>query len=86
MGGLAWQDEVKCAEGQAGEQLLQKVLDRFLVDLKASLGNGTLQCAEDTLAATAVLERRQRLRSELESQKAILTARLHRFEKVGTRP
>lgn len=75
---------MRSSEGQPGAALLQKVLDRFLVDIRASLGNGTLQCAEEALAATAVLERQQKLRSELETQNAILTARLQRFQKVGT--
>lgn len=77
---------MRSAEGQPWAELLQKVLDRFLVDIRASLGNGTLQCAEEAVAATGVLERQQRLRSELETQNAILTARLHRFQKVGSSP
>ncbi|CAL8463135.1 g2669 [Coccomyxa elongata] len=75
------EDEMRSAEGQPGAELLQKALDRFLVDIRASLGNGTLQCTEETLAATAVLERQQKLRSELETQNAILSARLQRFQK-----
>ena len=76
------QDEVRSAEGQPGAELLQKALGTFLDDIRASLGNGTLQCSEQAAAASAGLERQQKLRAELETQKAVLTARLERFLEV----
>ncbi|KAK9907265.1 hypothetical protein WJX75_000230 [Coccomyxa subellipsoidea] len=73
------EDEVRSAEGQPGAELLQKALGTFLDDIRASLGNGTLQCSEQAVTASAGLERQQKLRAELETQKAVLTARLERF-------
>ena len=80
------QDEVRSAEGQPGAELLQKALGTFLDDIRASLGNGTLQCSEQAVTASAGLERQQKLRAELETQKAVLTARLERFLEVHKSP
>ncbi len=76
------QDEIRSAEGQPGVELLQKALATFMDDIRVSLGNGTLQCGDDASAAAAGIERQQKLRAELETQKTILTARLERFQKV----
>jgi hypothetical protein len=55
------------------------MLDRFMADVRASLGNGTLQCRESASRAAAAAQSRERLRSELEAEKALLAARLDRF-------
>lgn len=81
---VAVQEELMSAEGEPNAQLLEKVLARFLGDVRASLGNGTLQCAEGAPAAAAAAERQRRLRAELEAQKAVLSVRLDRFLEVRT--
>ncbi|EIE18278.1 hypothetical protein COCSUDRAFT_60470 [Coccomyxa subellipsoidea C-169] len=75
------QDEIRRAKGQPGVELLQKALATFMDDIRVSLGNGTLQCGDDASAAAAGIERQQKLRAELETQKTVLTARLERFQK-----
>ena len=80
------QDEVRSAEGQPGAELLQKALGMFLEDIRASLGNGTLQCAENASALSAGLEHQNKIHAELETQKAVLTARLERFLEVHQTP
>lgn len=75
------QDEAAAAEGAPGGAALQQLLGSFLEDVRASLGDGSLQPGgEDAGAAAAAQE--ARLLAELAAQRDTLAVRLVRFKQV----
>ena len=63
-----------------GAPALEKLLGSFLDDVRAALGDGTLQAGEDAAAMTDAQE--ARLLAELAAKRDSLAARLARFKQV----
>ena len=76
------QDAVAAAVGQPGVQQLQAMLEEFLVDVEASLANGTLQAVEACPAGNLDMQEQQALLAHLRLERDVLLSRLERFEQV----
>ena len=76
------QDAVTTADGQPGVQQLQAMLEEFLVDVEASLANGTLQALEAGPAGSLEMQEQQALLAHLRLERDVLLSRLVRFEQV----
>ena len=66
-------------EGAPGAPALEKLLGSFLDDVRAALGDGTLQAGEDAAMTDA---QEARLLAELAAKRDSLAARLARFKQV----
>ncbi|CAK0785004.1 hypothetical protein CVIRNUC_008209 [Coccomyxa viridis] len=74
------QDAVAAAVGQPGVQQLQAMLQEFLVDVEASLANGTLQAVEACPAGNLDMQEQKALLAHLRLERDVLLSRLERFE------
>ena len=76
------QDAVAAAVGQPGVQQLQAMLQEFLVDVEASLANGTLQAVEACPAGNLDMQEQKALLAHLRLERDVLLSRLERFKQV----
>ena len=58
------------------------MLEEFLVDVEASLANGTLQAVEACPAGNLELQEQKALLADLSLERNVLLSRLERFEQV----